>query len=93
IHITNEVPIEHFRRLQRDHADSVSVVGSLCTYYYGFNNQKPPLDDVRVRKALSFAIDRDVIANAIMGQGEKPAYFLTPEITAGFQPEMPAYGK
>lgn len=28
-----------------------------------------------------------------MGQGEKPAYFLTPEITAGFQPEMPAYGK
>lgn len=93
IHITNEVPIEHFRRLQRDHADSVSVVGSLCTYYYGFNNQKPPFDDVRVRKALSFAIDRDVIANAIMGQGEKPAYFLTPEITAGFQPEMPAYGK
>ncbi|EEX37392.1 ABC transporter substrate-binding protein [Vibrio metschnikovii] len=93
IHITNEVPIEHFRRLQRDHADSVSVVGSLCTYYYGFNNQKPPLDDVRVRKALSFAIDRDVIANAIMGQGQKPAYFLTPEITAGFQPEMPAYGK
>ncbi|NAW62698.1 oligopeptide ABC transporter substrate-binding protein OppA [Vibrio sp. V31_P5A7T61] len=93
IHITNEVPIEHFHRLQRDHADSVSVVGSLCTYYYGFNNQKSPLDDVRVRKALSFAIDRDVIANAIMGQGEKPAYFLTPEITAGFQPEMPAYGK
>lgn len=93
IHITNEVPIEHFRRLQHDHADSVSVVGSLCTYYYGFNNQKPPLDDVRVRKALSFAIDRDVIANAIMGQGEKPAYFLTPEITYGFQPEMPAYGK
>lgn len=93
IHITNEVPIEHFRRLQRDHADSVSVVGSLCTYYYGFNNEKPPFDDVRVRKALSFAIDRDVIANAIMGQGEKPAYFLTPEITYGFQPEMPAYGK
>ncbi|MBC5830379.1 ABC transporter substrate-binding protein [Vibrio metschnikovii] len=93
IHITYELPIEHFRRLQRDHADSVSVVGNLCTYYYGFNNQKPPFDDVRVRKALSFAIDRDVIANAIMGQGEKPAYFLTPEITAGFQPEMPAYGK
>ncbi|MFA0520312.1 ABC transporter substrate-binding protein, partial [Vibrio sp. 10N.222.55.E8] len=30
---------------------------------------------------------------AILGQGQKPAYFLTPEITAGFNPEVPAYGK
>ncbi|EPB0671417.1 ABC transporter substrate-binding protein, partial [Vibrio mimicus] len=29
----------------------------------------------------------------ILGQGQKPAYFLTPEITAGFSPEMPTYGK
>ncbi|WP_227635874.1 ABC transporter substrate-binding protein, partial [Klebsiella pneumoniae] len=52
-----------------------------------------PFDDVRVRKALSYAIDRDVVSDAILGQGQKPAYFLTPEITAGFSPEMPAYGK
>ena len=28
-----------------------------------------------------------------LGQGQKPAYFLTPEITANFNPETPAYGK
>ncbi|MGL6257941.1 ABC transporter substrate-binding protein [Vibrio sp. WXL210] len=91
IHITNELPIEHFSRLQKEHPESVSVQGNLCTYYYGFNNAKAPFDDVRVRTALSYAIDRDVVSNIIMGQGEKPAYFLTPEVTAGFNPDMPAY--
>ncbi|WP_261817017.1 ABC transporter substrate-binding protein [Vibrio gallicus] len=93
IQITNELPVEHFRRLQKEHPEAVNVKGNLCSYYYGFNNQKAPFNDVRVRKALSYTIDRDVIAKAILGQGQKPAYFLTPEITAGFHPDLPAYGK
>ncbi len=89
--MTNELPLEHFRRLQKEHPEDLKVTGQLCSYYYGFNNAKAPFDDVRVRKALSYAIDRDIIANAILGQGQKPAYFLTPEITAGFTPELPEY--
>ncbi|WP_375750563.1 ABC transporter substrate-binding protein [Vibrio sp. HN007] len=93
IDFTNELPNEHFRRLKKEHADSVSIQGNLCSYYYGFNNAKAPFDDVRVRKALSYAIDRDIITKALLGQGQKPAYFLTPEITANFNPELPAYGQ
>jgi oligopeptide transport system substrate-binding protein len=93
IDFTFELPNEHFKRLQQEHPESLSIVGNLCSYYYGFNNKRAPFDDVRVRKALSYAIDRDVITKALLGQGQKPAYFLTPEITANFEPEMPAYGK
>lgn len=93
IDMTYELPNEHFRRLQKEHADSLAIKGNLCTYYYNFNTHKAPFDDVRVRKAISYAIDRDIVANAILGQGQKPAYFLTPEIVAGFSPELPAYGK
>ncbi|GEM76364.1 ABC transporter substrate-binding protein [Vibrio sagamiensis] len=93
IDFTNEVPLEHFKRLKKEYSESVSVVGNLCTYYYLFNTKKAPFDDARVRKAISYTIDRDIVANAIMGQGQKPAYFLTPEITAHFNPELPAYGK
>ena len=93
IDISYDVPVEHFKRLKKEHPESLSVVGNLCTYYYIFNTKKAPFDDVRVRKAISYAIDRDIVSDAIMGQGQKPAYFLTPEITAGFNPEMPAYGK
>lgn len=40
---TNELPVEHFKRLQKEEPDSVSVVGSLCTYYYSFNTKKSHL--------------------------------------------------
>lgn len=93
IDITFELPNEHFRRLKKEYPESLSIKGDLCTYYYNFNTHKAPFDDVRVRKAISYAIDRNIIANAILGQGQKPAYFLTPEIVAGFSPELPAYGK
>ncbi|WP_135381348.1 ABC transporter substrate-binding protein [Vibrio tasmaniensis] len=93
IDFTNELPTEHFKRLKKEHAEDVSVAGNLCTYYYIFNTKKAPFDDVRVRKAISYAIDRNIVSDAILAQGQKPAYFLTPEITAGFNPELPAYGK
>ncbi|MEZ8860954.1 ABC transporter substrate-binding protein [Vibrio sp. 10N.247.311.51] len=90
---TYEVPNEHFRRLQKEYPEDVNIKGNLCTYYYQFNAQKAPFDDVRVRKAMSYAMDRDIVTKAILGQGQKPAYFLTPEITAGFAPVTPEYGQ
>ncbi|HIP75902.1 MAG TPA: oligopeptide ABC transporter substrate-binding protein OppA, partial [Psychromonas hadalis] len=93
IDLTNDVPAEHYKRLIKEHAESVQTKGSLCTYYYGFNTHKAPFDDVRVRKAISYAIDRPILTDALLGQGQKPAYFLTPEIVSHFSPELPAYGK
>ncbi|MBF9000834.1 ABC transporter substrate-binding protein [Vibrio nitrifigilis] len=90
---TDDVPLEQYRRLKKEHPQELKVVGNLATYYYGFNTQKKPFDNANVRKALSYAIDRNIISNIILGQGQKPAYTLTPEITAGFHPKLPAYAK
>lgn len=92
VDMTYETPIEQFKHLQRDYPQDVRVTGYVGTYYYEFNCQKPPFDDVRVRKALSFAIDRNVIADAVMGQGQKPAYTLVPEYVDGFVASEPAWG-
>lgn len=43
----------------------------LVTYYYGFNTQKAPTDNVLVRKALSHAIDRSQVTKMLQG-GQKP---------------------
>jgi len=93
IDITYELPNEHFRRLQKEHKEDLSITGNLCTYYYAFNTEKAPFNDVRVRKALSYTIDRDIITKALLGQGQKNAYGLTPEIISGFTPELPEYAK
>nr|WP_116474518.1 ABC transporter substrate-binding protein [Zobellella maritima] len=89
--MTNEIPIEHFTRLKQEHPDKVRITGYVGTYYYQFNTRKPPFDDVRVRKALSYAIDREVIANLVLGQGQKPGYTMTPEIVDGFTPPRLAW--
>jgi oligopeptide transport system substrate-binding protein len=46
---------------------------SLCTYYYGFNTSKPPLDNVKVRQALSYGIDRQKLVDTVLKGGQLPA--------------------
>jgi oligopeptide transport system substrate-binding protein len=44
--------------------------------FYGLNNADPLLKDVRVRKALSMVIDRDILATKITADGQVPLYGL-----------------
>ena len=46
------------------------------TYYISLNDQEEPFTDVRVRKALSLAIDRDYVASTIMQGIYTPATAL-----------------
>ena len=50
----------------------------LATYFYRVNVNRPPLDDPRVRKALSMAIDRDMIVREVTRAGQVPAWSLVP---------------
>ena len=93
VDMTYETPIEQFKRLQKERPEEVRVTGYVGTYYYEFNCKRKPFDDVRVRKALAYAIDRDVIADSVMGQGQKPGYGLVPDFVDGFVPQVPAYAK
>lgn len=51
--------------------------------YYSFNNKDPLLKDVRVRKALSMVIDRDILAKKITADGQVPAYGVIVRGTSG----------
>ncbi|TWT85256.1 Periplasmic oligopeptide-binding protein precursor [Posidoniimonas polymericola] len=55
----------------------------LATYYYNFNTTREPLNDVRVRKALALALDREQILDTV-GAGEPPAYALVPPGMQGY---------
>ena len=44
--------------------------------FYGLNNQDPLLKDVRVRKALSMVIDREILSTKVTADGQAPLYGL-----------------
>lgn len=46
--------------------------------YYSFNTSRPPFDDVRVREALTIAIDRDRISEGQLGGATEPAKKFLP---------------
>lgn len=88
IDITESFPKNQYQKLLKTLPGEVYTPAQLGTYYYAFNTQSAPTSDQRVRKALSYAIDRHVIAQKVLGTGEKPAYRLTPDVTSGFTPEQ-----
>lgn len=54
------------------------------SYYYVINITREPLDDPRVRKALTLAMDRDEIVRTACA-GEKPARSLVPPGVPGYE--------
>jgi len=56
---------------------------TLCTYFYGFNTQAEFVDDVRVRRALSMAVDRQSLIDNVTKGGQEPAqWFARPGLVA-----------
>ncbi|MFC5707940.1 ABC transporter substrate-binding protein [Aeromonas eucrenophila] len=93
VDMTYQMPIERFKQMKKEKPDELKVTGYVGTYYYQYNFKKKPFDDVRVRTALSYAIDRNVIADKVMGQGQTPGYTLVPDFVDGFKPVAPDWSK
>ncbi len=68
--------------------DDLNPEPFLCTYYYMLNTERPPLDDVRVRRALALALDREEITRTALAAGEVPAYSLVPPGMTGYERAM-----
>ncbi|MGE5598197.1 MAG: peptide ABC transporter substrate-binding protein [Bacteroidota bacterium] len=73
---TDTVPIAEIDRLRKEGA--LKIAPYIGTYYYMFNVTKPPLDNAKVRKALTLAINREAIVKNITKGGQTPALAYTP---------------
>ncbi|RFB81472.1 peptide ABC transporter substrate-binding protein [Methylovirgula sp. 4M-Z18] len=77
---------DQLKFLREKLGDQVHVSQSLSTYYYVFDVRKPPFDDVRVREALSMAVDRDFLSEKIYNGAQLPTYSIVPEGIHGYTP-------
>ncbi len=70
------VPLEDMDRVKADPVLSkeLTIAPRLCTYYYGFDTSEFPVDNVKVRQALSYAIDRQKLVDTVLKGGQIPAW-------------------
>lgn len=78
-----EIPIELFAKIKKELPDELHISPLLCTYLYEVNTAKAPFDNEKVRRALSLALDRNIITDKILQQGQTPAYIFTPPFING----------
>lgn len=81
-----------------DFEGEVRQVFDLSVFYFGFIQDKPPFDNVQVRRAFSAIIDRQAFINQVRGGRGIPMIHFTPtgiayappinEIGVGFDPEF-----
>jgi len=85
--ITNEVPLTKLAVYRREHPESVRVDPYDGVYFYRYNVARKPFDDVRVRRALALAIDRESLVKNVTLADEEPAYNFVPQNLLGYRSE------
>lgn len=75
---TSAVDTDNLDRVKADATLSKQLVVApdFCSYYYGFNTKKAPMDDARVRRAFSMAIDRKSLVDNVLKGGQIPAQWV-----------------
>tara|TARA_R110000824_G_scaffold288508_3_gene476759 strand:- start:80990 stop:82618 length:1629 start_codon:yes stop_codon:yes gene_type:complete len=88
IHRTEDVPLDKVPVYLQENPDEIVIAPYLSSYYYLINTKRAPLNDLRVRRALSLALDRDLLNETVLENIMSPAYFLTPPGTVGYNPPV-----
>lgn len=83
-----DIPAGQYPRLKEEKPDEAISTPYACSYAYIYNlSDKGPeaLKDLRVRKALSLGVNRDVIVDQVLQGGQKPAWTWTHWAIEGFE--------
>lgn len=89
LQMTGEVPIDKIPAYKAEHPEYIHIDPFFGTYYYRLNTSRKPLNDKRVRKALSLALDREELTNNVLKGGEQPAFHFVPPGVPGYESDTP----
>ena len=87
LHLTSTVPSQKCGVWREEGNPNLRIDPYMGTYYYRANVNVKPLDNVKVRQALTYAIDREKLTEKVTQCGQIPAYSFTPPGANGYNPE------
>jgi oligopeptide transport system substrate-binding protein len=87
----NPLPALEIGWLRTHMASALHMDPYLGVWYIAINFAHPPLQDIRIRGAMSLAVDRETIVNTIYKLGDQPAYGMIPRGIANY-PWSPSIG-
>lgn len=86
IHLTDALPAGRIDAYRRDAPDQLRIDPYLGTYFFRFNTTRPFLNDARIRRALTMAVDRAAIVDRILRGGQIPHASFTPAGIGDYAP-------
>jgi len=84
LHVTFNLPVTKIAAWRERDPARLRIDPTLQANFLRFNTTRPPLDDPRIRRALSLAIDRDALARTVLQGSRAPAHSLTPPHTGAY---------
>ncbi len=78
LHITNNVPPEMLAHARTECTGDYCQDPYYCTIFYRLNTTRAPLNDLRVRRALHLAINRQALVGKVVRGAGKPTSTFTP---------------
>jgi peptide/nickel transport system substrate-binding protein len=91
VSIVQAVPADLVDRLKKSKSVQILTVEGTRAYQIELNNKKPPFNDIRVRKAINYAINwEEIISNVYNGYGKRLTTCFLPS-GFGYNPKLKLY--
>lgn len=92
LHWTYEVPNNQFSWLKEHYPNQLVISPWLGSYFFGFNLQREPfIDSPDLRRALSLAVNRQLLTEKVTQFGELPSFTLVPPGISDYQSPSPEW--
>ena len=74
----HQIPPDRLASTQQKYGDQIKVYTPANTYYFFMNNRVAPFDNVKVRQAVNYAINREALVRIYGGLGQPTENVLPP---------------
>lgn len=83
--VVGDFPAGEIVTLRKSHPEHLQLSPLLSTMYLVFNVSEPPFEDIRVRRALAMAIDREKLTQKVLRSDEIANESMVPPMVPNYQ--------